>query len=551
MVASAAALIGASPGVSAAQSAAPTQASFSAHGLSVKRLTAAVQMTKDDPPPARAFTAPSSMLVDPNDPRIVVAATADMRTRLCYLLRSTDAGATWHIPAASPSLKDYPYCTSGNAAVANTSLAWGRNHTLYYALEGYGDTEGGRSGHISILLARSADLGTTWSTSLVDNTRPATGVAPSDSGGWGLAVDSSGPSDVVYVGFSQSFPTAPTGSPLLNGRLAIAVSTDNGRTFAPSVNLNDSSHVTATLGGQSFPLLMSGGPFMAVHNGVVEVVSGSRTMAGVTVPPPTTNPGISNYAMPQLVARSTDQGKTWNVTTLGPPVFTPVGSQTGLNWTPKGGPTGSFVAVYTAAPATADTSGATSVFFQRSVDNGQTWSAPVFINDENLSQQFTNFYPELGVAANGRIDVVWENNRQLADYQMQVGYTYSTDGGVTWSPNIQVSDQPIDFNHGVSFNSDIRQPPGVASANQYVAIGWADPRLDTGDSQTQDDYAAVAQFTALPATSSSFLPRLAAVFGGLLFAGAVFVLLLWYRRRDEGVRVPPRVDQEAPVDAVR
>jgi hypothetical protein len=53
----------------------------------------------------------------------------------------------------------------------------------------------------------------------------------------------------------------------------------------------------------------------------------------------------------------------------------------------------------------------------------------------------------------------------------------------------------------------------------------------------------------LPATSSSVLPRLAAIFAGLLFAGAVLVLLLWYRRREDGVTVPPRIEQQEPVGA--
>jgi hypothetical protein len=318
----------------------------------------------------------------------------------------------------------------------------------------------------------------------------------------------------------------------------VAVSTDGGATFGQPVNLNDSNQVSATLAGQSYPLLMSGGPFLAAHNGVIEAVSGSRTMAGVTLP--STNPGISSYAMPQLVARSTDRGKTWTVATLGPPVFTGVGSQTGISWTSKGGPTGAFVAAYAAAPDTAASSGSTQIFFQRSTDDGKTWSSPVLVDDDDLSQQYTNFYPTLDVATDGRIDVVWETNRQLTNYQFQVGYTYSRDGGVTWSHNLQVSDQPIDFNHGVSFNSDIRQPPGVASAPQYAAIGWADPRLDRADAQTQDDFGTVVQFTALPARTSSVLPRLAAIFSGLVVAGAAFLLMLWYQRRRRAVPPAPR-----------
>jgi hypothetical protein len=99
---------------------------------------------------------------------------------------------------------------------------------------------------------------------------------------------------------------------------------------------------------------------------------------------------------------------------------------------------------------------------------------------------------------------------------------------------VQVTDQPIDFNRGVSFNSDIRQPPGVASANQYAAYGWADPRLANPANENQDDYAAVAQFAALPAQNSRVWPTVAAGFGGLAFAGLVIIVFLASRRRRDG-----------------
>jgi hypothetical protein len=196
-----------------------------------------------------------------------------------------------------------------------------------------------------------------------------------------------------------------------------------------------------------------------------------------------------------------------------------------------GGPQGTFVATYAATPASASSSGSASVVFQRSTDLGQTWSDPVVLNEDDPTQQWTNFYPQLGVAPNGRLDIVWETNRDQHDYHFQAMYTYSTDGGLTWAHNVQVSDQPINFGLGVSFNSDIRQPPGVASANQYAAFGWADTRLGNDTTQNQDDFGVVAQFAPLPARSSTVLPVVAAVFGGLAVAGIILVLALLVRRR--------------------
>jgi hypothetical protein len=521
-----------------------TQATFSAQGVSVKRLTAAVQMTKDYPAPARAFTGPTDMLADPGDPRIVVASTADLRTRVCYLLRSNDGGHTWHIMPSVPALLAYPYCTtSNNAGATQAAIAWGRHNTLYYALGGFGPGEGDRNGHTSVLLARSTDLGKTWSTVVVDNNRGKTGVAPEDSGVTGLAVETSGPKDVVYVGFMQRYRTAPKDSPLQNGAAVVAVSTDGGATFARQVNINDFSKVTQTVAGQPVPLLMQsffGGPFLVAHDGIVLAVSGAQTTYQYQAD------GTGFNAMSNLVARSTDQGRTWSVTTLGPPVFTGTGSQTGIGWTPKGGPRGAFLAAYAGTPATAGSSGSANIWLQRSTDDGKTWSDPVIIDDDDPAQAFTSFYPQMGVAPNGRIDVVWEDNRDQHDYHFQVQYTYSTDGGATWAHNVVVTDQPINFGLGVSNNSDIRQPPGVASADQHAAFGWADTRLGDELTQTQDDFGAVAQFAPLPAAGSTLLPVLAAVFSGLAVAGIVLLLiLLIWRRRGEAPQ--PTLEQPAPL----
>ncbi|MGH9076588.1 MAG: sialidase family protein [Acidimicrobiales bacterium] len=514
-----------------ARAAPSPQATFAAQGAKILRLTAAVQMTKD-PAPARAFSGPASMLADPSDPHVIVAATTELRSRICYLTRSTDAGRTWHILAAVPALASYQYCTNGNAGVAVASIAWGSNATLYYALEGYGNGEGGRAGHASILLARSTDLGDSWSTTVVDDNRGRTDDPPTDTGVQSLAVDTSGPRDVVYVGFTRSFPMAAKGSPEQSGAVAVAVSADGGRSFGAPVNLDDFSHVTQTIAGQSYPLLMQaffGAPFLVAHDGVVVATASSQVPSGVKLP------GTSYFAMPQLVARSTDRGRTWTVTTLGPPIFTGTGAQTGLGWTPEGGPHGTFLATYAATPQDAASSGAASVVLQRSTDAGLTWTDPVVLNDDDPTQQFSSFYPQLGVAPDGRADVVWEDTRNQVDYHVGVYYTYSTDGGLTWAHNVEVSDRPVDFGLGVSFNSDIRQPPGVASANQYAAVGWADTRLGNVTTQNQDDFGAVAQFSPVPTSTSEVAPILAAAFGGLAAAGAVLLVVLAIGRRRDRV----------------
>ena len=85
-------------------------------------------------------------------------------------------------------------------------------------------------------------------------------------------------------------------------------------------------------------------------------------------------------------------------------------------------------------------SNGTDVMFSRSTDGGQTFSAPQRINDDPINHNKWHIFGTPSVAPNGRIDIVWLDSRNAANNtDMQLFYTYSTDGGVTWAANIPVS----------------------------------------------------------------------------------------------------------------
>jgi hypothetical protein len=511
------------------------KARFAPQGVQVQRLTGGIHMTKEVTAPARGFAGPTSMAVNPENPREIVAATADLRTRTCFLLVSTDAGANWRLSQEPPAPEAYPYCTNTTAGVPEASVAFGRGGTLYYALQAYGEGEGPREGKTSIALARTDDLGRTWTHTMVDDARSYPDPKPENTGVPGLAVDTSGSSDTIYVGFSRNWAdTAPEDHPLRRKtEVSVSTSTDGGRTFSPPVNLNDHSQLRFTVAGQSYPRHFAtafGRPFLAAHDGVVLAVGDSGPPAD-NPPPSSDYRGIFGEADPMLIARSTDQGRTWTVSELSEPVYTAGGSQTGMGWTPHGGPDGTFVLAYAPTPGDAPNAGRSDIVVQRSTDRGVTWSEPVAINDDDPQDQYTSFYPQLDVAPNGRVDVVWQDNRDQTDYLVNVRYTYSTDGGETWAPNMVVNDRPVDFNFGISFNSDLRQPPGVASTNQYAAIAWADARFADETTQTQDNFGVVAQFSPLPPEDDDrgwF--TVAAILGGLVLAGIVLLGVQAFRR---------------------
>ncbi|MDQ4096288.1 MAG: glycoside hydrolase [Actinomycetota bacterium] len=525
-------------------------AMFKNQDVTIDKLTAARQMTREMDAPARAFTGPTSMIVNPDNPRIVVAATADLRTRVCHLVVSRDAGRTWKFSKELPSDPTYPWCTNNTAGVPEAAVAWGRDGTLYYARMAYGDGEGPREGKSSALLARTTNLGDSWTTTIVRNNRGKTGVPPNVSAVPGLAVDTSRDRDIVYVGFNESYPDAPQDSPLRLPHVMVAASTDGGRTFGDAVELNNSNRPTLDVAGKKYPLYMMtsfGAPFLFAREGVLLAVAGSTfPFNDQPAPPPEAGTGLNPgswyaYPMPQLIARSTDQGKTWTIKPLGEPILAGTGAYTGLGWTPKGGPRGTIVAAYAATPPTSPTIALADIVVQRSTDGGITWTPAVAIDDDPPELQATGFYPHLNVSPNGRVDVAWQDNRETTDFHFNIRYTYSTDGGATWARNVKVNDRPLNFNYGISFNSDLRQPVGVASADEYVMIGWADTRNATDLTQTQDNYASAVQFEPLPTTKNTTAPIIAAIFGGLVVAGIVLLLLLLMRKaRGAETPAPPK-----------
>jgi hypothetical protein len=80
------------------------------------------------------------------------------------------------------------------------------------------------------------------------------------------------------------------------------------------------------------------------------------------------------------------------------------------------------------------------VMIVRSTDGGQTFSAPVRVNDDPVNHNKWHWMGTLAVAPNGRIDSVWLDTRNAGNNtDSQLFYSYSTDGGNTWAPNVAVS----------------------------------------------------------------------------------------------------------------
>lgn len=489
------------------------------------RLTSAAHVTNaNDEAPGHSYTSPT-VVVDPEDPLRVYAASVDVRAQRCVFVRSADGGRTWVKGEGSPSLDAYPFCTHDNGFVPLAFLAMGRDgRTLYFAHIGWDTQDGGRAENRSIFLGRSTDFGDSWEVTTVRNNRGKTGNDIEKNVVTGLAVDiTTGTQDTVYVAFTASFPN-PT-SPARPGQPMVATSVDGGRTFGEPANLSGSffddvnslpsdiaadKRVKANFGG--------GGSYLTVDTKGQVFASWTRGSANITpiAPPPAL-----------YLSRSSDQGKTFTVSEVlaaNPDQTGPTGAQ--VRWSPEGGVNGSLHATWEGRPVTAQ--GDRDVLYRRSLDGGATWGDIVRLNDDDPVQLFSQFQPSLGIAPDGRLDVVWWDMRDNAGrFVTDVYYAYSTDNGSTWSDNVRVTDRSIDRNLGIwkpGTGGDVRQPPGVGSSDRLAHVIWDDTRNGTAQTETQDLYTVAVQFEALPAGG---LPRgvgylLAIVIG----VGAVGVLLM-------------------------
>ncbi|HJV08047.1 MAG TPA: sialidase family protein [Acidimicrobiales bacterium] len=532
-------------------------------------LTKPVQATKTNLDPGRMYSTPT-FAVDPGNKLRVIAAAADLRSRRCDVMRSLDGGATWSMLEASPALASYPFCSQSQGGVIQAPMAFGRNGTVYMATGGWDDQDGARAGG-AIVLSRSTNLGDTWESTLVYNTRGKTGndaenVRPAQ----GLVVDTKhGSDDAVIVSFNLTKPnaSAPNAEP---SKPMVAVSNDGGRTFGAPINLAEGQFDAAPVRQQAFTsrttVTLAPG---ATTTSTTAPVAGSRAAQ----PDQAANFGGSNarlamdgkgkvYALwssaasnitpappaGRYLSTSTDGGKTWQTTQTMPFGYDNANPRFAVSRD------GVMHIIYQRNPKP-ELNGYGDIYHQASTDGGKTWSEPKILSDDPQAQFAVQVIPNISVAPNGRVDAVWWDTRDDPGTRSNdVYYSYSTDDGRTWSANRRITDQSVDRKVGVwGANYDITSPPSVFSANEFAIFGWDDTRATAenyeipingsyGDGTT-DVYITMAQFEAVgPANNDTARIVLAAVVG-LLVVGLVLLGVAVAAKRRNGPVSPTASDK--------
>ena len=515
-------------------------------------LTTPVHVTKDDLNPGRTYSAPN-LVAHPDDPMVVVGAFADLRTRRCGLVRTVDGGQTWRILESSPSPSSYPSCNSNPRGSFQGMLAFGRDGALYYGLDGWDTQDGGIGGNVSMVVSKSTDLGDTWQPVLARDARGKVGEAQESYRPiTGLAVDGrSGSQDTVYIGSGRRQPgfSGPNAFPV---QPVVAVSTDGGKTFGEPVNLaesafNDASmrqnalRATTTVPNASTtstttppPGSRAATPDQAANFGGFGpslTVDRKGTVYAIW---PATYANISpRPANGIFLSRSEDKGKTWTSHPVTPFDFR-YGSFTTVVWSPEGGDQGTLHAV-TDGYENPSITGYQDIYYYRSTDGGRTWSERKNVTDDDPKDLFSQYYPNIAVAPDGRVEIAFWDTRNDPGYRANDVYlTTSRDNGVTWSKNTRVTDQSIDRRIGVwSTNFDITSPPGLAPAEAYTMLAWDDTRSTdrTAPDATalggglQDIFVAAVQYEALGGGTSNAAKVALAGVVGLLVVGIALILV--------------------------
>lgn len=476
------------------------------------------------------------LAVNPRNADHIVAVYADWASLWCEVAVSRNAGRSWRrTRLKAPAGFIGPPCTVGGhlSGQLDGSIAFGRGNTVYTTFSSGVVRQDGEIEGQSVLVAKSTDGGRRFSVGRVvmrggptgdvgpDYILPKVLVRPARS---------AAKKDRLYVVAGASAQKPGTTPPVSDEYTAMAVSADAGATWSDVRRVspkdqNAIEHSQLTFGRKG-----------ALH--ISWRTRGRGQQPGKFVPEGTV-----------VAAKSTDQGITWSATKTadvrgyvyeGPaqPPFT-----AGQSFTASTFPrmtsdpaSGNLYLVYgdghARRPGLASAADHfihpdQDVYFQRSTDGGTTWSAPDRINGTpRASTEITQTrHPNIVVAPNGRVDVVWNDRRHwyrgcththaaCEEARLQDIYLRSSrDGGRSFGDEKRITQRSMNGDVGFDYRFGSYWDFGpviVSRGADRSLVGWMDSRDGNPDTDSMGLYLAEVDFDAggrIPTTVVPTRPR--------------------------------------------
>lgn len=489
-------------------------------------VSAAVQVSVN-PDPARGHSTPL-ITRSPKTGMLVIADCEARTKRTVDVYRSADDGRTW-APGGSPMTSPWTDSCGNPDSNVNHTLAYDKNGVLYLAFVGSDPkfaTIDRPNRPVHIWLAKSTDDGLTFDTVRVYEAPEA---PEADRGlkrnyrPW-VAVDPNDP-QFVYISWMQFHTNddVPSGNKAL-----ITASSDGGRTFDKPFSLREGDPQGSYEGRPAVD-----------GKGVVHV-----TFAGRGRVVPNTDPAAPPPAPPirtVLYRSSADHGRTWS-----DPKQIEEGNAAfshNRKWGLRADPNSdNLYAVWygNPNPLAALPADDRDIYLRVSRDSGRTWEDRVVVNDSAATANVQALHPNLSVAPNGRLDIVWMDSRNSpippsATYagHQDVYYTYSLDGGRTFAENIKITDRIIDRRFGIwQGNADIHGPTGIFSTDDTVYFTWQDSRAGTSTGSADDTYFASLRMNgpllaAAQEKEDSGVPRPVLIGAGLAIGMGLAMLVVF------------------------
>lgn len=462
--------------------------------------------------PIDANNSPTLARNPTRESNVVVSHRVDLPRYNAFLQVSDDGGRAWQTtPLPLPPDKDRAFAPD---------VAFAPDGTLYVA---YVNLQGPGNRPDNLWVARSTDGGRTLSDPVL--------VAGALSFQPRIAVDHGGAVHLTWLKVADVAPYAIVGypSPVVTVR-----STDEGRTWSEPVEVSDPDRQRV---GAASPVIDSAGNLVILYQDFKDDARDYQNLDG----PPWEDP------FTLVVTRSTDGGATFS---KGVEVDTDVlPTKRFLVFLPEfpsiaAGPDESLYVSWADGR-----NGDLDVFVRRSSDGGRTWGGPVRVNDNRVDDGTDQYMPNVEVAPNGRVDVVFYDRRRDPSNIMNDAFlAYSDDDGKKWA-NHRVSSAPFDSRVGFSANpkveADFGSRLGLSSLDDVTLAAWTDTRLGTEDTARQDVAAAPVEVSTSEGPALARLP----VVAGLLALAGLCLGAWWASGRERMASGPEQVPETRSVDA--